>query len=97
MKSSLKRVAAMMAGVAMMGAPVHSASPVSSPTGNVQSLKKDAVTKQVEPVRSVSRKQISGFSSNENNSGRFLNQRQYRKKCRQNPHLYKSKKHRSKN
>lgn len=30
-------------------------------------------------------------------SGRFLNQRQYRNLCRQNPHLYKSKKHRSKN
>lgn len=32
-----------------------------------------------------------------NPAGRFLNQKQYRKKCRQNPWMYKSKKHRSKN
>lgn len=36
------------------------------------------------------------FSSNPGES-RFLNQRQYRKKVRSNPSLYKSRKHRSKN
>ena len=65
----------------------------------VRTTQRDAIKEEIKVPRPVQmRKTISGFSENGlKPSNRFLNQRQYRKMCASNPHLRKSKKHRSKN
>lgn len=60
---------------------------------------KDAIKQEQKSVKPEAiRNKFGGFSgSGLKAANRFLNQRQYRKRCRQCPHLYQSKKHRSKN
>jgi hypothetical protein len=69
-----------------------------SPAKNI-SVRDSAIEAQVAPRPVTDNKKLLNgrFKRNYGEPGRFLNQRQYRKKCRQNPNLYKSKKHRSKN
>lgn len=64
-----------------------------------QGKKTEAIVMAPEVAKPVSvRNVFGGYSGGgTGNPSRFLNQRQYRKKCRQNNNLYKSKKHRSKN
>lgn len=63
------------------------------------SVRESAIESQVAPKPVTDNKKLLNgrIKRHYGEQGRFLNQRQYRKKCRQNPSLYKSKKHRSKN
>ena len=63
------------------------------------SVRESAIEAQVAPKPVTDNKKLLNgrIKRHYGKENRFLNQRQYRKKCRQNPSLYKSKKHRSKN
>lgn len=80
-------------GLASMGAPSMAAPTVS------QYESRDAVAdikKTPQPVMQI-RNAFGGFGNASHKASRYLNQRQYRKLVRQNPHLKNSQKHRSKN
>lgn len=97
MKRQLTKIGMLAAAMAMVGSP----SSGSTGTGsvNVKTSNRDAVKNDVKPVAPVMKRNAFGGFGNEllKPAGVFLNQRQYRKRCRQNPHLLRSKKHRSKN
>lgn len=64
----------------------------------VSTINRDAIAEKVTPAASMLKNIMEGSGERAGHpANRFLNQRQYRKRCRQNPHLYKSAKHRSKN
>lgn len=66
--------------------------------GQTGTENRNAIPFERAPVRPQMERNVHGsFGNTTDKPSRFLNQRQYRKKCRQNPTLYKSKKHRSKN
>lgn len=102
MKKSFKSVllagamlGAGMAGMATTGTTV-------TPGNDKAQSSKEAIKKEVEPVKSVPQKKkqkawTGEYRRHRGNAGEFKNQRQYRKMVAQNPHLRKSKKHRSKN
>ena len=73
-----------------------------SPAASAPSNNKDAAAIVHEINRSSAptgiRNNFSGqFSGSGERAGLYKNQRQHRKMCKQNPWMYKSKKHRSKN
>ncbi|MHA4844403.1 hypothetical protein ACX0G7_09575 [Flavitalea antarctica] len=95
MRRSFTKLAALTAMMGLMAPGTSQARTSNAPTAT-----KEAVThKDIRPTVSKEiRVNTNGdFLGWRNPPGRFLNQRQYRKKCRNNPSLYKSKKHRSKN
>lgn len=83
--------------LAILGALIAAATPAVSSNAMHG---KDYVVQQVDSGKKMSMPvnitAATGANFRHASSG-FLNQRQYRKLCRQNPHLRKSKKHRSKN
>lgn len=103
MKKSLKSVllAGAMLGAGMAGMATTGAN-VGTPGNDKSQTSKEAINKEAEPVKSVSQKKkqkawTGEYTRHKGNAGEFKNQRQYRKMVAQNPHLRKSKKHRSKN
>lgn len=94
MKKKLGLLGALTA-LATMGAPSMAAPTVNATTHEVREGIAD-VKKAPRPVMQV-RNAFGGFGNVSHKASRHLNQRQYRKLVRQNPHLRKSRKHRSKN
>ena len=95
MRRSHMKLAAIAAAIAGLGftpqtVQANTNAPVTQETKNEQRQAKPG--QAVEQRKNLYRHGVSG-----NPEGRFLNQRQYRKKCRQSPWMYKSKKHRSNN
>lgn len=90
MKGSLKTLA--LAATMLAGAAI--------PAEQASGMSKSDVVYQRQPgykLESARRNHFGGFSGSSDKPSRFLNQRQYRKHCRQNPCAYRSKKHRSRN
>lgn len=76
--------------------PTHAT--VKTAEGQTGTENRNAIPIERAPIRPQTERNVHGsFGNTSDKPSRFLNQRQYRKKCRQNPSLYKSKKHRSKN
>lgn len=94
----VKKIFSVAAMLGMMANPQASAK-IGNGSSNIRTVNKDAIKEDYKQVRPESRRNRHGGFSGEgiNAANRFLNQRQYRKKCRSNPHLYSSYKHRSKN
>lgn len=99
-KQILGLVAAGMA-MANMTAPVAAASVT---TQQEQGTERQSNRREQAPMRIAAptmhmqfRNMFGGFGNPTHKASRHLNQRQYRKLVRQNPHLRKSRKHRSKN
>jgi hypothetical protein len=71
----------------------------SAPSSKNISVRDSAIEAQVAPKPVTDNKKLLNgrIKPHLGAENRFLNQRQYRKKCRQNPTLMRSKKHRSKN
>lgn len=97
MKRQLTKIGMLAAAMAMIGAP--SSGSIGAGSVNVKASNRDAVKNDTKPVwPEMKRNAFGGYGfETGNTAGVFFNQRQYRKRCRQSPHLYKSKKHRSKN
>lgn len=93
----------MAALAAVMGMAAASPAPHHTSPGqqqNAPQTKKDAVAQKTgnntpDNIRQRIRDHVA--ASRKGAANQFLNQRQYRKLCRQNPSMYKSKKHRSRN
>ena len=85
------------AAMAMMGAP--SVIAASSNSGSVQTSNRDAIkldVKAPQPTQMV--RNLSGLFGNASDKPYIVrNQRQYRKLVRQNPNIFRSKKHRNNN
>jgi len=97
-----KRIAVAALAAASLAAPaakVDANVGSSAPSSKNISVRDSAIEAQVAPKPVTDNKKLlSGrIHRHVKASGDFLNQRQYRKKCRQNPTLMRSKKHRSKN
>lgn len=99
MRRNYTKLAALTAIMAMMGSPMGGSGMIPS-SSNVRAHAKDQIKDEQHRIRTQSRKETFGSGIGH----RILlqpsftgNQRQYRKKCRSNPWIYNSTKHRSKN
>lgn len=96
-----KKLALAAAIIATATAPVATVQTVQAQTQTAQAntVKRDATPAVIQAPRLFGQQRniINGGGFGNGNASRLLNQRQYRKQCRQNPSLYRSKKHRSKN
>jgi hypothetical protein len=100
-KSNAAAMLGVMLAMANMGAPM--AAPA-APTTQQQSQQQSSERREQAPMRISApqvmvqyRNMFGGFGNASHKASRHLNQRQYRKLVRQNPHLRKSKKYRGKN
>jgi predicted metalloprotease len=91
MKRTLSSAVALFAALLGVSAPIVHVDTKQDEAANVSN-------RIIQPRIIRERDILGGFSKvSHRQPGRFLNQRQYRKKVRQNRHLLNSKKHRSKN
>jgi hypothetical protein len=93
------KLASILMAVSTLFAPEISATQSVETTNQTQSTRDQREHKYKVPEPSFELRKLPsylGFQSGPDHR-RILNQRQYRKLCRQNPSMYKSKKHRSKN
>lgn len=96
MRRSFARLGLLTAALALGGTP--QALPAQQGSNNVRTVNKDAIKEDITPTRPVMvRNAFGGFGNVSHKASRMLNQRQYRKLVKQNPNIYRSKKHRSKN
>lgn len=98
MKKKLGIVGAGIAAALSAFTPSNTQVVAATPTNSTAPNTKEAivVNNHQEPIVYQRSGMFGGWAKSIGES-RFLNQRQYRKKVRQNPCLYKSKKHRGKN
>lgn len=96
--SNMSKMKAIVAGLMALGTAIAPASSATADAGSVQVRDQRAVKhKAPRPVtKHNGMPSFMGFTTGPV-PYKMLNQRQYRKMCRQNPSMYRSKKHRSKN